>query len=507
MALKRRKLIEAREKAHLSQEELAEELETTRVTVSHWENAVTTPYPHHKRKLHARFGIDVEILLAITDEPDGEADGTAEAPPGEAGSCILSQEAPREEMKAGEAFPTNTSTALTPVTHCVWQPPAPTIQNYIASDPARHFWQIAHTDYANPDELTAEIQATIKEMNTMTMGDKITRRDALYELASIPMIALGKTHTLYANRYEEMLRYCAAALEGCWELYRGSDPQGTRHAFDCATTYIPLLETIAHDSSRLRKQALDLATRYALLKTLLGWNCAHPWEAVGYAEHAMSLSKESGNILLQLSAHTKANWTYIRTKQYTRAWGIIQKGELMLEGYQRKKNGPALPSGIIGNFCSSYCQAQVKNGILPDRELDIAAESSPLDEPIAMVEFPADGKFWEIAWICAAKGDPEQATIWLEKLIDTETLAAHQGLPLSESDRIGAINILTDALLQSKERDMGRIIRTWKTSMEGAITLKHEVMYQEAQANFTRMQILWPGEQAIRRLMPLTSHW
>ena len=83
----------------------------------------------------------------------------------------------------------------------------------------------------------------------------------------------------------------------------------------------------------------------------------------------------------------------------------------------------------------------------------------------------------------------------------------HQGFPLSEADRIGAVNILTDALLQSKERDMERIIQTWKTGMQGAIALKHEVMYQEAQTNLARMQTLWPSEDAIRKLMPFASHW
>ena len=75
----------------------------------------------------------------------------------------------------------------------------------------------------------------------MTTGNNTTRRDALCELASLPMIALGKTYTLSSRRYEEMLRFCTAALEACWQLYRGSDPEGCKHAFDCIRTYTPLL--------------------------------------------------------------------------------------------------------------------------------------------------------------------------------------------------------------------------------------------------------------------------
>src|SRR5579864_2070207 len=125
----------------------------------------------------------------------------------------------------------------------------------------------------------------------MTMGDPITRRDALCELASIPMISLGKTQSLKASRYEEILRFCTVALEGCWELYRGGDPDGTSHAFECSSTYVPLLEVIAHNSSQFRKEALELATQYALLQTMLGWSCIGAKETLGYAKHALSLSR------------------------------------------------------------------------------------------------------------------------------------------------------------------------------------------------------------------------
>src|SRR5215472_16950100 len=131
MALKRWRLIEARKKAKLSQDELADAFDTTRVTISHWENAVTEPYPHFKRKLEERFGTDIEILLEITDEPDEKVDENAEGA--------------REETKTSEVLSANLSTDLTAVSSCVWQPPTPSIQTYIVSNPIRHFWQIAHT--------------------------------------------------------------------------------------------------------------------------------------------------------------------------------------------------------------------------------------------------------------------------------------------------------------------------------------------------------------------------
>jgi transcriptional regulator with XRE-family HTH domain len=498
MALKRRKLIEAREKAHLSQEELAEELDTTRVTISHWENVVTTPYPHHKRKLCARFGIDIDILLAITEE-------TAEVPPGEAGSCILSQEAPQEETKTDESLPTNTSTALTLVRGCVWQPPASTIQNYIVSNPVRLFWQIAHTDYDILDDMTTAVQAAVKDM-TMTTGDDITRRDVLCELASIPLISLGKTQTLKATHYEETLRFCTAAIEGCWELYRGSDPVGAQHAFECCCTYVPLLETIAHDSLKLRKGALNLAAQYAIIKTMLGWHFLKRTESIGHAVNALGLSKESGDILLQMVARCKLSYTYITAKNYAKALETMQEGEHILKEYQCRKNGPVVPLGMIGNFYSGYSIAQAYNGIDPDATLGIATSSAPLDRRIAFSEFTISEQAIEAAWTYSTKGDTEQAMIWLKKLVDPDTLAPRVSTQ-SEYERHETLNILTGALLQAEEKDMEHIVCAWTKTMEWIQAHQKEVLYDGAMANLAIMRSLWPREDAIRRLMPLTSHW
>src|SRR5579864_1911876 len=166
MAHKRLNLIAAREEAGLSQEALAEKIDANRVTISNWENGLTEPYPHFKGKLKTLFGGDLSTLLRVFEE----------SPEDEKGPLSL------------------------------WQHPPSFALHFIVTSPTRHFWQIAHTDYDDPDEMSADIQAAIKDMH-MTTGDDITRREALCELASIPLFALGKHGTLHTRRYEEMLRY------------------------------------------------------------------------------------------------------------------------------------------------------------------------------------------------------------------------------------------------------------------------------------------------------------
>src|SRR5947209_6314310 len=58
----RLKLIDARNMRRLSQQQVAERLGTTYVTVSRWERGVSDPYPHYRRKLCQLFGETEEEL-------------------------------------------------------------------------------------------------------------------------------------------------------------------------------------------------------------------------------------------------------------------------------------------------------------------------------------------------------------------------------------------------------------------------------------------------------------
>ena len=344
-------------------------------------------------------------------------------------------------------------------------------------------------------------------MNRDNPTSQITRRDAICELASIPIIALGQKHALPTRRYEEMLRYCTAALEACWELYRGSDPVGTRHAFKCVCTYVPLLETIAYDSAEHRKEALDLATQYALLQTLLGWGSVGAIATVPFAQKAHALSRETGNILLQLSASSKLGWAYSAGQKPTKALEMMEEGEGILREYQRKKNGLLVPSHVIGSFNSTYALVQAKNGICSDTTLGIATNSDTRDKHTAFTIFTKSAQYLEAAHTCVAKGTPKQAMLWIGKRIDLETFTPRPDVPQSERGRIETINVMTRALLQGEERDMGRTASAWQIGMEGAQALRDETRYQEAMTNFEIMRAFWPSEQTILELVPLTEHW
>jgi len=105
-------------------------------------------------------------------------------------------------------------------------------------------------------------------MNTDNKNYQITRREALCSLAALPMITFGLTipdKTVPSVHYGSVIAQCTASVEACWELGKSSEASDVMLAFQSASKYQPLLETIARQSSQHRKEALDLATRYALL--------------------------------------------------------------------------------------------------------------------------------------------------------------------------------------------------------------------------------------------------
>jgi len=528
--MKRKKLVAARQKKGWNQQALADHLDpaVSRTTVSYWECAWATPHPHYKYELCRVLGFDdPEVLLAIDytgdnnhesqdvlkeaiNVVDGGMDSASSEEESRESMTVTSEASRIHAADSNEALLAPSPPTQVPITSS-WQfPKESRLHHFIASDMTRSFWQIAHTDYTTSDEMMNAVRSATEDFDMMNMGNpsyKITRRDAMCELASVPLIALGSQQTLHAKRYEEMLRYCATALEACWELYRGNDPVGTQHAFQCVCTYVPILETIAKDSAQHQKRALDLATRYGLLKTHLGRHCAKAAETISYGQEAVDLSNETGDIFLQLSAYTKLGWAYFYDRKYAQAYNTMLKGENVLKDYQRMKNMPPLPSCVIGNFYSGYSLVQANNGISPDTALGIATNSEPDQTHMAFMEFTLSSQLLEAAETCCSKGDSTQAMIWLAKRIDLETLAPRSNVPQSEQGRMGAINVMTRSLLQSEERDMGRIIHVWKVAMQGAKALKSEVRYQDALTNFEVMRILWPREDRIMKLVPLTAHW
>jgi transcriptional regulator with XRE-family HTH domain len=503
----------------LSQAEAAEQVGITRSTLQRWERGESSPQPYHRRNLYQVYGRGFRLLgVKMPFEDELEAAETHDETIQEQKTNLTPESSLSNTLVVS---PTSIveDTTTTPSMHFSLViadsfGECDESRDFIANNMTVHLWDLAYTNHLTYREKQHAIQQAIKDFDTMNTSNKnyqITRREALSALAMLPAITLrmkpGAEVIAQPSQYGTILEHCAASLEACWQLYRSSDASAAKLAFQCTTMYVPVLTTIANDSAQYHKEALYLASQCSLLKTLLGWGCVGTTATIPYAQHAMNLSKTSGDILLQLSACSKMGWAYSAGQRHKQAQEIMQEGESLLQSYQRTKNTPSLPSYAIGSFYSTYALVQAKNGLSPDRALGIATDSDTGDEHTAFTVFSQSAQWLEAAHTSCAKGDSIQTMAWIEKRIDPETLAARPNVPQSERGRIETINVMTRALLQSKERDMERIISVWMAGMKGAKTLKNEQRYNEAIANFEGMRFIWPDEERIIELFPLTEHW
>lgn len=63
------RLKESRLKNHLTQEELAEKLNTVKAQISRWERGESVPHAETLISLSNIFGVSVDYLLGLSDEP------------------------------------------------------------------------------------------------------------------------------------------------------------------------------------------------------------------------------------------------------------------------------------------------------------------------------------------------------------------------------------------------------------------------------------------------------
>lgn len=481
-------LVAARESQHLSQLEAAERVNVGLVTYQRWEAGKAKPQPQHMRHLYEVFGklldyggfIDLPILLAHSQKQVSEMSPIAPV------IGTVPEKWPRETSKE----------------EC------DEIEAFIATNMTTHLWFLAFLDHATCNDKRMAIREAIEESDTMNTTNKnyqITRRQALCALATLPMITFGLTipgRTVSSSQYGSILTQCAASMEACWELSKSDEASDLVLAFKSVSKYLSVLKSIVKDSSHYRKEATDLAARYAVLKTILGWHCRGLSDAIAYAKEAVVYSKETDDVSLQLSAYSKLSWAYLYDKQYGLALKTAQEAQFLLE--QDPKRG-VTPAGIRGGTYSTLALMQVKNGVPPDTALGKATEVDPGNECHAFMEFTRADLPLEIGYTYCYQGNQTKAVAVLETIVDPATLAAKE--PTSERGRLDAIRMMAISTLRAKDRDMEKTMYFWAAAMESAKALQSEWGFNEALTIYELMEVVWPEEARIADLRSLIVHW
>lgn len=478
-------LIAAREHLHLSQAEAAKRLNVGLETYQHWELGKRRPQPKRMRALCELF--DIQPVFSRQDNQPGEhvvrahREASSIRRPGSFSRDLLVQKEIRE-------VPALLTTHLT-----------------------AYLWSLALRKHATCGEKQAAIRRAIQECDRMYTNDRnyqIARRKTMGTLATLPLVTLGLAlpgKEIATTRYGKALAQCTVSLEACWDLFERGGASELLLGFQCVSRYLAALRGICQSSTRYQEEALRLAACYALLKTFFGWECAGAPATIQYAREAVSLSKESADFSLQLSAYSKLAWSYTFARHDRPALAAAQEALAVLEQAEQQSGERAVPASIRGGTYSTLAMAQARNGLSSDIALAKAMEHDPGTEVYAYQDFTRSTMLLEAGWTYCYQGNHAKTIEVLEQRLDLETFAPR--IPQSEVGRVRTMNILALSSLKAKDRDLERTIHFWIAAVEGARALQSNICFSTAFTTYEHMSIIWPGEARVRELRDHLVHW
>src|SRR5579859_7308552 len=339
-----RELKQARLSVGLTQDDVAKALRIGVKTYSGWECGDHVPYLRHRRALAPIFKLSVKQVNALFG--DGDFPSSNDATPD---ATIELNDASEYREKQNEYLQGNLGSRLLGI--------------------------VDAGTYDDQCQAFALIIEQFDAMNTENQSYRITRRQAIVGLATFPFsppINLEKRDRVAPLHHELFLQECGASLTACEELAQSSNAHDLWQAFRCVCRYLVELKVISHTSPHYHTRALELAAHCAILKTMLGWGRAGNDATLLFAEDAVSLSREFGDVCLLLSAYSKRAWAYLEVDQRVLALDTARIARDLL-----KEQKERLPICIWGGTWSNLAVMEARNGLDPDTARKKALEQGP----------------------------------------------------------------------------------------------------------------------------------
>jgi len=480
-------LIEARLHMQISQAEAAEHVGVEVATYQRWEWGKRMPQPRHMREVCAFFDIQPICNEKKARPVPRPVPSPAEAPlatlfPTRVGGYLAALERERD----------------IPVLH--------------ATRMLTNLWPLVRSTNVSSETKRTAIRRTIEEydrMNWNSNNNQLTRREAMRRLATLPLVTLGLTLPsveVAPARYRDVLAHSPAGLEACWELYEHGGASELLLGFQCASHYQKVLEGIGKMSSLYQAEALHMAAQYALLKTIFGLHRAQSPATIQYAQEALALSTETGDLALQLSAYSKLAWVHLYGGSDRQALVAAEAGQAMLERSERQPQGEALPASIRGGVYSTLAMVQTRNAQPSGQALAKAMERDPGTEIHAYLDFTRTSMLLEAGYTLYHQNNHQQAREMLEKRVDPETLESRMPL-VTEAGRMETVNLLALLSMEAKNRDLERAVHYWQAVVEGARALHSEYLFAQAATTYEHLAVVWSDEARVRELRSLLAHW
>jgi transcriptional regulator with XRE-family HTH domain len=370
-----------------------------------------------------------------------------------------------------------------------------------------HLVILVFSDSNSALDLQCEVRASLERL----LMDPISRREALYTLAAIPLAPQLLSTDAVTKSADEILRRCAAGIVACEQLSKGNG-EDMREASKTLTSYLPILETIAKSSPSLRrrKTTLTLMTQICIRKAVLASHLAGTKLAATYAKQAVEYAEQSDDTELTISALV---W---------HAWALFYNGQMSsaMETALRAKHLVEHTDGLSALTCSSVhavaAQYQAANGLkYKDEALATLKQArnnfqtaSKSNEKTMYLDNTLDVLMLVDGMVHFYTGDSVSAYDIFSKVIDPDSLQPKIDFS-SERLRIEAINDLTLASLKlpGPKKDKERSIYLWKAGLQGAMDLRSEKRLNEAVIAYHIMEALWEDDEEIREMRELIVHW
>jgi transcriptional regulator with XRE-family HTH domain len=479
----RPQLIAARERQHLSQEEVAQRLGVSKTTVYRWEKKGDIPQPLHIRQLCELYGMSARDL-GFPEFTDDVQTVTDSDPAQEPENDLLDAFRKRHVLRRIEIM--------------IW--------NWSRRDARYHLLQAA----------------TLAELEDDNPMDAVmSRRDVLRSLALLPIdwSKLSVQGAVFKSPTEEILAQCAAGIVACWELRKGDELAFTDQTI---SKYIPTLKAIAQTAPQAqRKAAADLLVQCLLLKSALAWDVSTTSVALSYAQEAEAYCATAENALLSITALRLKAAALWYTNQWKQALHAAEQAKFLLEerdrqDKQKQKSVVQPAKEPIPQLAYSYVYAglatyQAYHGRKEDALLSLQKAHTTFfaqsdDEKIPLwIDHSIGNLLLNDGSTHAHLGLYKGAVDALE-LIDTRYLN-NPAIPLS--CRIEAVldQVTAEMSRDDGGRDMLRSITLWKKGIQGAKTLQSDKKFSEAVQAYRTMQAVWPGEKQIKDLREYIIHW
>lgn len=455
--MERTNLIAARTRRRWTLEQAAEYLQVDTDTLYRWEKGKTKPRAYNIELLCATYGLSA-AQLGIVDSSTG-----ADAPD----TPMLNESGVTCDEVIAEAVRQDLSLRLI---RLVW------------------LWPRGSLRY---EELQRQIMNETEQFNSIIndADHPITRRDALRRLALLPveMSGLAALGALVRTPAEEFLPLCAASITACWYLMGGSDFMLVEHVLP---HYLPRLEMLAKQSSKVQKEAARLASHGHQIAYVITSHQEDFSAALTHCRQAYLFGQVAGDMNIQASALVRQGVAFLYRK---RPLQTLQSYQQALSAVDQLS--PLLRARLYAGLAEVYGKLGQEQEAR--RSISLAYEHFPehsqQDVASLYVHFERSSLFLHEGLALLDLHKPADAA---QAFAQVDGMAPK--LPVSERSRVDFLN--QQAMAAAVQNDLEQFSLYIEAAVTSALALGSDLRYSEAWDVYKSALFRWHHEPRMKAL-------